>query len=274
MTDMWHLPKPDLQDTLNDVDAFENLGIITPAENPILKRLVQDYDNGDASLTDRQRAKISPETAENIHAHYSDTYAGKRLFFIREELFKNVTFCPYCGINGRGSLDHYMDKSTYKEMSLCRLNLVPMCMDCNRPKSDNPYTDFINPYYFVNPGVEFFICNIIIQNSDVVFYFSIKTNVLTPQQTTSLNNQISVIGLNDRWEKAVISYLQEDIFSDKDTPQILIASLPSLIEKKERDLQLFNHWKTAVLRGLNRVINGNTTIAKQILDAVNNKVYF
>ena len=56
---MWHLPKPDLQDTLNDVDAFENLGIITPAENPILKQLVQDYDNGDASLTNLQRAKIS-----------------------------------------------------------------------------------------------------------------------------------------------------------------------------------------------------------------------
>lgn len=271
---MWHLPKPDLQKAFDDVDVFEIFGIIKPVEKPILKRLVRDYDRQNAFLHHHQRRTISIDAAMKIHDHYCDTYVGKDLDYIRNELFERVTFCPYCGVSGPQTLDHYMDKSTYQEMSLCRLNLVPMCWDCNRLKSTCSYHDFINPYYFDSQSTEFFVCTVKLLMSDIKFEFSIRNDIFDPITTNVLNKQINVIGSNGKWDRAVVSYLKEDVFSDKDTPSLLIASLSSLIQKKERDANLFNHWKTAVLRGLERVINENSSIAQQILDAVNNKIYF
>lgn len=270
---MWHLPKPDLQETLSDVDLFERLGIITSAENPILKQLVWDYDNQNADLTPLQLSTIQSSTADKIYSNYEQTYKNRNLFSIRWDLSNTVYHCPYCGISEPGTLDHYMSKSTYKALALCRLNLVPMCSCCNQSKSKSLYSDFFNPYYLVNPGVEFFICTINFRENDVVYIFSVKAGVFDEQQTLALNSQIDKIGLNDRWEKAVISYLQEDIFDQKDTPQSLIESLPSLIEKKTTP-KWTNHWKTAVLRGLKQVINEDPAIAKKILDAVNNKEYY
>lgn len=275
---MWHLPKPDLQKALDDVDVFENLGIITSAENPILKKLVLDYDNQKVVLTNNNSSTISNASEEKIFSSFQLTEAGRRLSGIRKDLFNNVrhnpygSFCPYCGISEVSSLDHYMDKSTYKALTLCRLNLVPMCMLCNGPKSAKPYTDFINPYYLLDPGVEFFICNITILRNEVFYEFSIKDGIFDNSQTLALKKQIDAIGLNDRWGEAVISYLQDDIFSDKNTPQLLINSLPLLIQQKNSP-KMLNHWKTAVLRGLEERISGSVTTAQIILDAVNNINY-
>lgn len=272
---VWHLPKPDLQKTLDDVDVFESLGIITSAENPVLKQLVCDYDNQNAVLTQSQISTISTSTADKIRLNYNLTHKGRKLSAIRRDLFNNVpynSYCPYCGISEFKSLDHYMDKSTYGTMALCRLNLVPMCMLCNGSKSTKPYTDFINPYYLLDPSVEFFICTITVCGNDIVYGFSIKKGVFTNQQTSALEEQIKEIGLNKRWKKAAISYLQENLFCDYNTPQSLIASLPSLIQKRTNS-NMLNHWQTAVLRGLKQVINGNAATAQKILDAVNNKAF-
>lgn len=269
---MWHLPKPDLQETLDDVDVFQALGIITSAENPVLKQLVRDYNNQKADLTQQQLSTIPAVTAEKLFLNYNLTYKGQILSGIRTDLCNNIHRCPYCGIGDIESLDHYMNESTYKAMALCRLNLVPMCMECNKNKSTKPYTAFINPYYLLNPGIEFFICNITIIGNDVFYEFSIKDGIFDNTQTIALKKQINAIGLNDRWKKAVISYLQEDIFSEKDTPQLLIAELPMLIQKKKNP-KMLNHWKSAVLRGLDQRINGNIVTAQIIIDAVNNVDY-
>ena len=275
---MWHLPKPDLQKTLDDVDVFESLGIITTAENPILKQLVREYDKQKAVMTLQQLSTIQTTTAEKIHSSFELTEKKHILSGIRQDLFNNVyqgpygQYCPYCGISEIGSLDHYMDKKNHKALALCRLNLVPMCTLCNSKKSKQNYTDFVNPYYLSNPGVEFFICNITIIGGDVFYEFSIKKGIFDNSKTLVLRKQIDAIGLNSRWGRAVISYLQEDIFYKKITPQSLIASLPSLIQQKI-DQEMLNHWKTAVLKGLEERISGNNITAQIIINAVTNRAF-
>ena len=245
---MWSLPKPDLDETL--------------------KKMVTDYDSQNASLTTQQLNTISDETAQNIYDHFNDTQKGKRCFFIREKLFENADTCPYCGISESGSLDHYMDKKDYKAMALCRLNLVPMCMRCNRPKSTLPYTDFINPYYFTWPNIEFFLCDVKLVQSEISFIFSISSTSLNPQVADRLNEQIQVIDLSNRLDKATVLFLRDNVFLDNDTSLSLIESLPSMIKKREKKPYLYNHWQTAVLRGLQRCINGNVSVAEQIIDIV------
>ncbi len=268
---MWSLPKPDLTETLKDVDVFLTLGIINLNDVQALKQMVIDYDRQKASLTAQQLNTISGPTAQNIYDHFNDTQKRRRCFFIRDKLFEDVTYCPYCGISEKGSLDHYMDKIDYKAMALCRLNLVPMCMRCNGTKSKLPYTDFINPYYFTWQNIEFFLCDVKLVQSEISFNFSISSTSLNPQLISQLNKQIQVIDLSNRLDSATVLFLRDTVFLDKDTPLSLMRSLPSMIKKREKKPYLYNHWQTAVLRGLQRCINGNVNVAQQIIDIVSRK---
>ncbi len=39
--------------------------------------------------------------------------------------------CPFCGMGQATTLDHYLPKSKYPQLSVIPLNLVPCCKDCN-----------------------------------------------------------------------------------------------------------------------------------------------
>lgn len=43
--------------------------------------------------------------------------------------------CPFCGIGHVSTLDHYLPKAKYPQLSVVPLNLVPSCKDCNTEKS-------------------------------------------------------------------------------------------------------------------------------------------
>jgi 5-methylcytosine-specific restriction endonuclease McrA len=59
--------------------------------------------------------------------------------------------CPICGIGIATTLDHYLPKSIYYFLIVAPNNLVPMCNDCNKNKSDRypiNYTDqLLHPYF-------------------------------------------------------------------------------------------------------------------------------
>jgi 5-methylcytosine-specific restriction endonuclease McrA len=43
--------------------------------------------------------------------------------------------CPFCGFGHASTLDHYLPKTKYPQLSVFPLNLVPSCKDCNAGKS-------------------------------------------------------------------------------------------------------------------------------------------
>ncbi|MCL1463680.1 HNH endonuclease [Argonema galeatum] len=43
--------------------------------------------------------------------------------------------CPFCGLGHASTLDHYLPKTKYPQLSVLPLNLVPSCKDCNTGKS-------------------------------------------------------------------------------------------------------------------------------------------
>lgn len=43
--------------------------------------------------------------------------------------------CPFCGIGHASTLDHYLPKTKFPQLSVVPLNLVPSCKDCNTGKS-------------------------------------------------------------------------------------------------------------------------------------------
>ena len=59
--------------------------------------------------------------------------------------------CPFCGFGHASTLDHYLPKTTYPQLSVVPSNLVPSCKDCNTGKSASvattEETQSLHPYF-------------------------------------------------------------------------------------------------------------------------------
>lgn len=59
--------------------------------------------------------------------------------------------CPLCGVGVVSTLDHYLPQSKYPDLTVCPLNLVPACHDCNNAKRakfpKNAGEQTIHPYF-------------------------------------------------------------------------------------------------------------------------------
>ncbi|GAF53257.1 HNH endonuclease [Psychrobacter sp. JCM 18900] len=59
--------------------------------------------------------------------------------------------CPFCGFGQVWTLDHYLPKTTYPQLSVVPSNLVPSCRDCNTGKSTfiatTENTQSLHPYF-------------------------------------------------------------------------------------------------------------------------------
>jgi hypothetical protein len=58
--------------------------------------------------------------------------------------------CPYCTIIPPQTLDHYLPKDSYPELSVLSINLIPACYTCNKPRDFLAATGeraLIHPYF-------------------------------------------------------------------------------------------------------------------------------
>tara|TARA_R110000772_G_scaffold202665_5_gene312972 strand:+ start:40 stop:900 length:861 start_codon:yes stop_codon:yes gene_type:complete len=59
--------------------------------------------------------------------------------------------CPFCGMGHASTLDHYLPKTKYPQLSVVPVNLVPSCKDCNTGKSTSVSStaggQSLHPYY-------------------------------------------------------------------------------------------------------------------------------
>ena len=146
---MWTLNKPSLRKTIGkDIDELvAHCNMLEDTDKPIIKKLYRDYEQRGGNVTDAQLSMISDDKAKAIQGQYPKTYDGGALNYIRKELIAHAQLCPCCSNSSDFTLDHYMPQSSYKALSVCRLNLIPMCGVCNNLKNGKTYSDFLHAYY-------------------------------------------------------------------------------------------------------------------------------
>lgn len=94
-------------------------------------------------------------TKEELKDVYSSHMVGKSkpARAIYDSLLSRAPMgrCPFCGIGQASTLDHYLPKTKYPQLSVLPLNLIPSCKDCNTGKSTNvPLTtgeQCLHPYF-------------------------------------------------------------------------------------------------------------------------------
>ncbi len=117
-----------------------------------------------------------------------------------------LLFCPCCGEDGSpGTLDHYLPRDAYPELSIVVSNLTPMCADCQKHKSSFYITNrnkriYIHPYFDIidNPLVDLKILTPYGSPRDFIISVS---DGLDPAFAALVGRHLSGISFFDRFQK-------------------------------------------------------------------------
>jgi hypothetical protein len=93
-----------------------------------------------ANNSDNDELALGTVTKKELKDVYSVHMVGKtkpaREFY--DELLSQAPLgrCPFCGIGYASTLDHFLPKTKYPQLSVLPINLVPSCKDCNTGKNN------------------------------------------------------------------------------------------------------------------------------------------
>lgn len=137
------------------------------AEGSLRRYLLSNYEELDRikSAIDMRGRNLKQSSVDYLRARYVN-YRDSQAAKIVNVLGMNA--CPYCNQNyinagydrkGKikfwGDLDHFYNKKTYPEMTLCLYNLIPVCKVCNLLKLSQK-TMIVNPYnHKAERGIKF-----------------------------------------------------------------------------------------------------------------------
>ena len=146
------------------------------------------------------------ETLKNLYLSKTSYFCG-----LLDNLRTNngLQSCPNCGEDGSpNTLDHYLPKVTYPELSVCIYNLVPMCSKCQNEKSTD-YKDlnnnklFFHPYYD-NYSSDMYILEVIPQPTYRTPSISIKVRNSVPSQLKEIAlSQFKELNLANRFNNFI-----------------------------------------------------------------------
>ena len=163
-----------------------------------------------------------------------------------------VQKCPYCSINQPQQLDHFMDKSTYGQLAVCRLNLVPLCSSCNHSKRDQPYKNFIHPYYQQFPKSQFFIAECQIIHGKICVNFRLDYNAFgnDTQLHDKLQIHLNSLNIMERFEKEANQFITELLSTCQISSNGDLQIYLNEIWEHYKSIYRLNDWRTAVIKGL------------------------
>jgi 5-methylcytosine-specific restriction endonuclease McrA len=123
---------------------------------PHLQKRYADYWEARTSLETLARRDWSAPAEDAMqHCYTGNTRARTEMLEgLMKQIKQEPNLCPYCLIRQPKSLDHFLPKDFYPELSVLAWNLVWVCDPCNRRKGnrlvDAP-RQVINPYFDVIP---------------------------------------------------------------------------------------------------------------------------
>ena len=254
---MWILEKPLLEDAINDIAKViaESSGKLTQNDGYIMEIIYRHYDQQHGAITTEDDKKLCLSQRNALYGLYdSKTYEGQSLHFIREALMKRITTCPMCGIQPPSQLDHQMPRSEFKSLSVCRLNLVPLCGVCNNKKRAKDPSKFIHPYYDTAiRDLPFFVITIHSspETHRMSWKFSVNKEVIANKDLSDkIENQIGVVKLVKRLRCETIELLS-DILSAADlTSQQTLDPTLNYEYRKFANRRGMNDWHTVFLKAL------------------------
>ncbi|EJR3606048.1 HNH endonuclease [Vibrio vulnificus] len=169
-----------------------------------------------------------------------------------------LLFCPSCGEPGKpGTLDHYLPKTVYPELSIVVLNLTPMCSECQGRKGSD-ITDeygnkiFIHPYF--DPVEEVLLELQILEpySTPAAFTVGVPDDIDEPLRSL-VERHIEGIDFVDRFEEFCrIEYTNLLMTFSDEREQPEPSTSKQIISRflRQYERQSVNRWESIFYRGI------------------------
>lgn len=258
---MWNLKPPRGFDPREHLDiAFSN-DEVTKAEKDFLISLYDQYKDGFGRPSKALRATGQrAELYDLVHDAYGLVQDNGRLKKLRADLKLLADYCPYCGFGQISDLDHLLQRSRFRLLSIFALNLVPCCGVCNRGKRKKPAVDpskhQLHTYLESVSKFDFLRASARINASTgalEVTYSIKKCKGMSDELLSRLELHLVEFKLHEKYVKQVNIHLNEQIAALRMAFRSGAPVLKSfLLETADAHKENFgtNDWRTALFRAL------------------------
>lgn len=248
---------------LNYIDKEASPNLINPLE--IQNYLSQESIDAEAKIkvkdkeSDDPKVRLALKRKNSLIGLYKPT-PGQKQYEILEELRRKhgLLFCPSCGEPGKpGTLDHYLPKSVFPELSVVIANLTPMCAECQQSKSDD-YVDengnklFIHPYFDAIDAPLIALSILPPYECPEKFEINVINDLKEPMKSLALRH-ITGVGFKARFEEFCrLEYFNLlPLFSDErneEAPEKAARIVKRFLRQAEQ--QSSNRWEAIFYRGI------------------------
>jgi hypothetical protein len=127
-TCIYSIPNETLRNNLEQITR----DIVDASEDYRQKAEVEQLYSIPANNCEDDNIVLGVVTKKELKSVYSvymvDRKAGRLIY---DQLLSNTPLgrCPFCGIGQASTLDHYLPKAKFPQLSVTPLNLVPSCKD-------------------------------------------------------------------------------------------------------------------------------------------------
>lgn len=169
-----------------------------------------------------------------------------------------LKWCPYCGLTGTGSYDHYLPKELFPEFSANPLNLVSSCTKCNSVKGDRWVESgdrlFIHFYSDQLPEEIFLFVNLHHNSGAFCASFRIEKPTNTATSTwTVIENHFRELKLLEKYREnandeivGVVNFCTAYL----KTGGTNITAFLEELAKGDAEIFGENHWRIVLMRSL------------------------
>ena len=169
--------------------------------------------------------------------------------------------CPFCGVGYVSTLDHYLPKESFPNLSVVPANLIPCCRDCNSEKGSswprNASDQIIHPYYGAREFIveQWLYARIIDEGRLIVEYYVDPPSSWSPISTERVRRHFTTFKLAHRYAIEANNEIaaRKDGF-DKYAAKCGFLALSDLLDSQHSTYrrQHVNSWQTALYQELAR----------------------
>lgn len=254
--------------SITDIDLNNRL-------STVLKNIIQsstDYQKNAGTKTlytimpnhcENHEAALGSVTKGELRAVYSSHMvpATKRARVFYDELLSLAPLgkCPYCAVGYASTLDHYLPKNKFPQLSVIPLNLIPACKDCNTgKKSDYPKTakkQTLHPYFdhqnFINE--QWLFANVIEVTPAVIEFYVDPPSHWDDISKARVHSHFNDFGLFSRYSIEAsnqLACLRGTLIFTWNTSGFTGVRLQLMIDALGYFQQHKNSWQTAMYQAL------------------------
>jgi hypothetical protein len=254
--------------SISDIGLRSRLSFIAPniavaAEGYRIRALISQLHTLAPNESDNDAIVMGAVTKNELKAVYSSHMVPRakpaRYFYDSILALAPLGRCPFCGFGHASTLDHYLPKSKYPQLSVLPLNLIPCCKDCNLVKlADVVLTQdqqCLHPYFdhteYIN---EQWLFAKVVESAPVTVSFHVKPpDHWTDISKSRVQAHFKSFGLGARYAieaSTQLACLRHTLTSYREISGAAAVRQHIAIEANAHFRQHKNAWQTAMFQSL------------------------